>query len=64
MEAPITATFGGAPEQMVASFEELMGVRFNFGGTILSPALSAAILVLTAAVFYLLSILRISRKRR
>ncbi|NCB52061.1 MAG: ABC transporter permease [Clostridia bacterium] len=64
MAAPIAATFNGAPEQMVTSFEKLMGVRFDFGGTAASPALSTAILLVTAAVFYLLSLLRLSRKRR
>jgi len=64
MEAPMAATFSGAPETVTASFETLMGVRFDFGGTTLSSALSVAILVLTAAVFYLLSILRLSAKRR
>lgn len=64
MEAPIAATFSGAPEEMVTSFEALMGVRFDFGGTTASPALSVAILLITAVVFYLLSIIRLSKKRR
>jgi multidrug/hemolysin transport system permease protein len=64
MEAPLNATFAGAPEEAVQSFREMMGVTFKFGNDEVSFLMSVGILVLTAVVFYLLSIINISRKKK
>lgn len=64
MEAPLAVTFAGLPEEAAAEFETLMGVRFFFGDTALSPLWSLVILLLTILVFYGLSILNLSRKAK
>ena len=62
MADPISATFAGVPAEYVQKFQQEMGVVLKFGETAVSPLASVAILVLTAAVFYGLSILSLSRK--
>lgn len=64
MEEPLAVTFRGAPPEVVAEFKQLMGVVYQFGDTEVTPAMSIAILVVTAIAFYGLSILNISRKKR
>jgi len=64
MTEPMAATFAGAPQAVVDDFNNFMGVTFKFGETTVSPAISAAILLVTAVIFYGLSILVISRKKR
>lgn len=64
MEAPMAASFAGAPEQMVTEFRQLMGVEFEYSGNVASPLASAVILLVTAAIFYGLSVLNLSRKRK
>ena len=64
MEAPMAATFEGAPAAAVQSFEEMMGVRFWFGQTEVSPTASIVILLLTALVFYIFALLNLSRKMK
>jgi multidrug/hemolysin transport system permease protein len=63
MAVPMSASFKGAPAAVVEEFEKLMGVTFKFGDTVITPVMSIGILILTAAVFYSLSIWNISRKR-
>lgn len=64
MAAPMQATFANVPEQAVSDFEQTMGVTFKFGNSTVSPLVSIVILILTAMVFYALSILNISRKKK
>jgi len=64
MADPIGKTFAGAPAETVKSFEQMMGVVFKFGETEVSALTSVIILAVTAAVFYGLSILRLSRKSK
>lgn len=64
MADPMAATFAGAPAAAVSEFENLMGVTFRFGDTPVTPLMSMSILALTAAIFYGLSVLSISRKTR
>lgn len=64
MEAPIAATFADAPAEAIASFNEMMGVTFKFGDTIISPLVSAMILIVTAIICYGLAIINLSRKSR
>ncbi|NLK38834.1 MAG: ABC transporter permease [Clostridiales bacterium] len=64
MEDPISRTFAEAPAESVANFEKLMGVKLFFGDTAASPLVSILILVVTAAIFYMLAIFNVSRKTR
>lgn len=63
MAEPLSATFAGAPDSAVQEFEELMGVTYKFGDTTVTPLMSIAVLIVTAAVFYGLSIWNLSRKK-
>lgn len=64
MEEPLGATFENASAETVAGFKEAMGVTLKFGDSEVTPALSIGILMLTAVVFYGLSVINISRKKR
>lgn len=64
MEAPIAKSFNGAPAQSLNDFENMLGVTFKFGGTTVTPLTSVIILLLTAAVFYTLALLNLSRKQK
>lgn len=63
MAEPLSATFAGAPDSAVQEFEELMGVTYKFGDTTVTPLMSIAVLIVTTAVFYGLSIWNLSRKK-
>lgn len=64
MADPLAATFASAPAEATQAFKETMGIVLKFGETEVSPLASLAILLLTAAVFYGLSVYRLSRKTR
>ncbi|NMA25158.1 MAG: ABC transporter permease [Clostridiales bacterium] len=64
MAYPISITYAGAPAETAEEFKRFMGVILKFGDTTVSAYVSIAIIVLTAAVFFLLTILNISRKRK
>ncbi len=64
MADPLSVTFAGAPAEAVHEFEQMMGVTYEFGGTTATPFLSILVLIATAAVFYVLSIWNLSRKKR
>ncbi len=64
MEKPIALTFAGAPEETVRVFREMMGVRLYAGGSALSPAVHLLVLLGTGALFFGLSVLSLSRKRK
>lgn len=64
MQAPVKITFSGAPAEAITSFEKMMGVKIYFGDTPVQPLTSIGILLLTAVIFYGLTVLRISRKKR
>lgn len=63
MEAPVSRSFSGAPEEVTDGFMHQMGVVFDFGGTDASPWVSVAVLAVSAAVFYALSVYVMSRKK-
>ena len=64
MAGPMETSFAGAPASAVAEFEEMMGVSFHFGDTLLPAYASVLILFGTAAVFYPLAVWNLTRKRR
>lgn len=64
MEYPISYTFAGAPAETVDGFKEMMGVTLKFGETTIPPLVSIFILIVTALIFFGLSILNLSRKKK
>lgn len=64
MAEPMKATFMGAPADVIEDFERMMGTKFVFGSTALSPLFSIGIVIGVGILFYLLSILRFSRKQQ
>jgi multidrug/hemolysin transport system permease protein len=64
MSVPLSQTFGNIPADVADHFKQEMGVIFKFGDTTVSPAVSIGILVLTAVVFFGLSVLNMSRKKK
>jgi len=64
MEVPLSKSFEGAPAGAVEEFEQLMGVTFKFGETEVSSTASIFVLLITAVLFYGLSILNLSRKTK
>jgi len=64
MESSLAVSFKGAPEKTVSDFENMMGVTFKFGDSVVSPLTSIVILLSTAAVFYSLALINISRKQK
>ncbi|MDF2721548.1 MAG: transporter permease [Paenibacillus sp.] len=61
IEQPMAAAFAGAPQSAVESFRLDMGVAYPFGDAVTTTAVSLAVLVGTAALFYALSIARMAR---
>ena len=64
MEAPLATSFNGAPTQVVSEFENMVGVTLQFGDTTVTPLTSLIVLLATAVVFYVLSLLNLSRKQK
>jgi multidrug/hemolysin transport system permease protein len=60
----MSANFSGAPTQVISDFESTMGVTLKFGDTTVTPLTSVVILLATAAVFYTLALLSISKKQK
>ena len=63
-EAPMQAVFKGAPDLIVRTFEDQMGIAFRFGFQTVPVYVSILILAGTALLFYALAIVRFSRKSR
>ncbi len=63
-EAPMQAVFTGAPDLIVQTFEDQMGIAFRFGFQTVPVYVSVIILAGTALLFYALAIVRFSRKSR
>ena len=64
MTQPLVTSFNGAPQATVDVFKENFGVVFKFGDSYASPLTSVIILLATAAVFYTLALINISRKQK
>ena len=64
MEDSMQTAFAEIPTSYLKDFKEYMGVTFHFGSYEVLPWLSILILVFTAAVFYGLSILNMSKRRQ
>ena len=64
MEVPLAITFNAAPMEYITEFKEFMGVTFSYNSQVLSSLSSIIILLVTGLVFYALSVLNLSRKRK
>jgi multidrug/hemolysin transport system permease protein len=63
MEAPLKLSFDGVSAQFLSDFREYMGVTYQFGGHEISALVSILILVWTAVIFYVLSVLNLSKQK-
>lgn len=64
MEAPMSATFAGAPAQFATEFKEMMGVTFTYGNSTAGAGLHITVLALTTVVFFALTVVNLSRKEK
>ncbi len=64
MEEPMQQSFSGASADVTDSFKHALGVTFQYGDKTAAPLTSIIILLITAAVFYGLSVLSLSRKAK
>lgn len=62
MEQPEKVAFAGVPADVLEKFRLTMGVSFKVGSTILSSYLSLIYMFIFMALFFILSVLRISKK--
>lgn len=63
-EQPAAVSFDGAPASALKEFNTELGINFQFGDFTTTIATCVIVMVATAAVFYALSILSISKKRK
>lgn len=65
MEGPLSVTFAGAPAESVDQFKEFMGVTLKMGGgAAITPFMHILVLLAACVLFYGLSILSLSRKKK
>jgi multidrug/hemolysin transport system permease protein len=64
MDNAIQCSFEGIPANYISEFKAYMGVTYSFASTEVSVWVSLIILVITAAIFYSLSLLNMSIKRK
>ncbi|MHB1347513.1 MAG: ABC transporter permease [Candidatus Humimicrobiaceae bacterium] len=64
MEVPISAAFADLPVQAADSFKEQMGVIFYAGSIRMSPLSSILVLISSGILFYALSVLKFSIKKK
>lgn len=64
MASPMEKSFNGAPAQALNDFKNMLGVTFKFGDSTVTPLTSIIILLVTAAVFYALALVNLSRKQK
>lgn len=63
MQAPIDASFSGAPKEALDGFNSMMGVSYQFGDFTVTPLLSMAYLAFTGLLFFGLAMWNMSKKR-
>lgn len=64
MAEAISESFAHVPEEAVNEFNAFMGVTINFGDDVVTPLVSVLILLGTTALFYSLSVLKVSKKSK
>jgi multidrug/hemolysin transport system permease protein len=63
MEKPMEATAGMSPDDLL-KFELDMGIRYEFGNFTVTPEISILILIGVCAAFYMLAVLKLSKKHK
>ncbi len=63
MNTPVQKVFADAPQKMVTEFKQMMGMQFWFGDKVIPASGSILLLLGTAAIFYLLALWNLSRKK-
>lgn len=63
MEQPIADGFHNIPSEYVNEFQQEMGMIFQFGDMEISVWMSLAFLVAVAVIFYILSLIKLSKKK-
>jgi len=64
MAEAMDVSFAGAPVEYVSEFKEILGVSMKFGNTEPGAILHVAVLIAAAALFFVLAVINISRKKR
>ena len=64
MEAPMAEMFTDAPSQIIYDFQTEMGVVLKFGSYEVTPLVSVLTLIITAVVFFSLTLINMSRLKR
>lgn len=64
MEDAVKVSFDGASAEVLAEFQEYMGITFTFGDKVCTTGTHILILLGTAAVFFLAALLNLSRKQK
>lgn len=63
VDKPIQEAFAGAPAHYLEGFKEMMGIVFVVGDGTIEPAASMLYLLTAATVFFLLTLVRVSKKQ-
>ena len=63
MERPLEAVFGSFLTER-NNFELAMGINFSFDGKITTPTIAIIVMLLTGIIFFILSILKLSMKKK
>jgi multidrug/hemolysin transport system permease protein len=63
MEEPMAVSFAGVPAPYLDIFNESMGVTYQFGDFAVEPWMSVVFLFLVTAVFFVLALLNMARKK-
>lgn len=64
MEQPSAVSFDGAPVSLVQDFNRELGVNFQFGNHTTTLLTCITVMIITAAVFFALSLAVVSKKRK
>jgi multidrug/hemolysin transport system permease protein len=64
MEEPMAVSFAGAPEAVVTEFKEVMGVIYKMGDYEVSELTSILIIAGVGVIFFFLSLLKLSQKKK
>ena len=64
MEEPMAVSFAGAPEAVVTEFKEAMGVIYKMGDYEVSELTSILIIAGIGVIFFFLSLLKLSQKKK
>lgn len=63
MEGVMAESFANVPEQYLMDFKHMLGVTFQFGTREVGSSGNIAILLISAGIFFLLAVMKLSKKR-